>query len=119
MSELYRVLACFRDGKNLQFMFRSEATSLKAYDDLTAPPIITGAAASCRITDDYGNKACIRIDDLSGVVHTHVSEDLNSQQDLAILQAHGQVKLNNRIGADPMLKAAMAMQQMNGMASMV
>lgn len=129
--DLYRVLLCFRDGKNLAFMYRSEATSQAAFSSLTQPvaePMSVARGAGqisllkmpddVVIADDYGNHAKVTIADLSAVVHTHVNEDLNAQQDLSLLQAHGQVKLNNRVAADPMLKAAMAMQQMNGRAGL-
>jgi hypothetical protein len=69
-------------------------------------------ATHASITDDYGNKARVDIREISAVVHTHINEDLNANQDLQILQAHANVKLQNRAATDPTLKAAMATQEM-------
>lgn len=118
--DLFRILLCFRDGKNLQFCFKSEANCRAAYDVLKSGTSAMLEIGSKRVefTDDYGNTCEVDRTMLAAVCRTDVSKDLAANQDLQILQAHGQVKLNNRMAADPLLKAAMAMGGINGQARM-
>lgn len=124
MTDLYRVLLCFRDGKNLQFCYKSEATSLKAWQALTQPVMETMSVArgageigilntpnDVIFTDDYGNTAKVILGDLSGVVHTNVNADLHAQTDLEIIQAHNQIYREKKMEADPLIREAVKRMQ--------
>lgn len=118
--DLFRILLCFRDGKNLQFCFKSEANCQKAFALLTQPPMpdmVPGKVvamvmpADVVFADDYGNTAKVVIGDLSCVVHTDVNQDLHSQTDLQILQAHNEVWREKKMENDPIIREAMKRMQ--------
>lgn len=126
MTDLYRVLLCFRDGKNLQFCFKSEATSEVFYQAMkpAAPPMIMPDMSSvgglsgrgvvplpAEAKDDYGNIATVVLSDISAVVRTNVNADLHAQTDLQIVQAHNEIYKEKKMESDPTIREAIKRMQ--------
>lgn len=106
--EMFRILLCFRDGKNLQFCYKSEQSAAIAF---AAIPAKTGPFQVVSFTDDYGNAAMVNASDISAAVKTNVNDDLHAQTDLQILQAHNEIWREKKMENDPTISAAMKRMQ--------
>jgi hypothetical protein len=63
------------------------------------------------VEDGFGVKARINGEDFSAVVMTHLNRHFDGQRHTQLLQQHAQIKLNQALQEDPVLKLHASRQQ--------
>lgn len=79
----------------VQLLFKDEANARAAYDT-----IIRGQSGN----DDFGRSFVVKQESWSSIVLSDYALELDGRQEIAILEAHAQAKLQKRAATDPMLQ---------------
>jgi|SRR5215469_7165021 len=95
-------------------LFKTEEALIaaqKIYTDVGAFNMQGVPNGDVDITDDYGQRAIVRRSDIHGVMFEDMSQSKLAQIERGLHQMRTQIDANNQAKADPVLMAAMRMNQ--------
>lgn len=111
MSNLY-IVRVFINGRSeaLELAYKSEASMQKSLDVVklhnTDPAVIL-------FVDDFSRKLFVDSRNVLAIIAVNYAEELNLNQEIALLQAHAQSDLQRRAQQDEKLQRAAAIARMN------
>lgn len=91
----------FKNGAQWQLHFKEFKNAEEVYRRISGA---TGSAAFIEVSDDYGLRGMVSSYDLMLVSLGELSRQFEAQADIAVLQARGQVMVQRRASADPMVR---------------
>lgn len=99
---LYQLNIHFKNSQlNVGLLFR---TSERAKEVMGKIVSITTPDLTFTESDDYGHSVVIRLQDVLCVIQTDIKRELQGSEEVQILRAIAQAKLNQRATTDPVLK---------------
>lgn len=92
-----------------RLLYKTEEKAQQHFDDLTAPVNKTqdfNAPTHKNFIDDFGQRACLRLDTITGVMLENLDESKLANIEMGLHQQRTQVGFQQRAESDPTIRAA-------------